>query len=384
MIQYGVYIIRLILIGLFCLLGLVYSNWRYLTSLGLFMFDIQGEIKKKNIEKYENFKSKPEGLIVFHHSTFYDHLVLFNEFGEGFQYFALEKHCIYPFNIFLKKVGGIIFRNGSNTVELIKEMVKNRKAGQKILAIAPNAGFTNNEDQNKLEDYKMGAFLPKTRILPILIKYDPYINWKKGQSLLSILLETFNHKRKLYSIEVLDEVNPLENETPEQYRDRVKNIMEEGMKNIDVKKDNKNFIRDQYYGSNILLTSSHVFLVAGLTAIYMKKYKLAWPMICIYIVSILYHWKGDHNFNILDQFMNRILGGYLVYLCFTQQIYIPILLTGLSLFIYIINNILKNTMFKEQNEDYIEDLDVKHMIYVHFPNFIGMMLLNYFYNYTKK
>ncbi len=60
MLEYGIYIIRLILIALFCLLGLIYSNWRYLTSLGLFMFDIQGEQKKKNIEKYENFKSKPE------------------------------------------------------------------------------------------------------------------------------------------------------------------------------------------------------------------------------------------------------------------------------------------------------------------------------------
>ncbi len=383
MLQYGVYIIRLILIAIFCLLGLVYSNWRYLTSLGLYLFDTHGEVKKKNVEKYENFKSKPEGLIVFHHSTFYDHLVLFNEFGEGFQFIALEKHCIYPFDVFLKKVGGIIFRNGSNTVEVIKDMVKNRKAGQKLLAIAPNAGISNSEDQNKMEDYKMGAFLPKTRILPILIKYDPYINWKKGQSLFSILFETFNQKRKLYTIEVLDEVNPLEDETPEEYRDRVKKIMEDGMKNLDVKKENKNLIRDQYFGSNVLLTSSHVFLIAGLTAIYMKKYKLAWPMIGIYIVSILYHWKGEHNFNILDQVSSRILGGYLVYLCLTQKIYVPVIITGISLFIFIINNILKNTMFKENNEEYIEDADIKHMLYVHFPNFIGMMLLNYFFDYSK-
>ncbi len=384
MLQYGIYIIRLILIAIFCLLGLIYSNWRYLTSLALYFLDIEGEIKKKNIEKYENFKSKPEGLIVFHHSTFYDHLTLFKEFGEGFQFIAAEKHCIYPFNVFLKKVGGIIFRNGSNTAELIKELVKNRKAGQKLLAIAPNAGISNNENQDKMEDYKMGAFLPMTRILPILIKYDPYLNWKKGQSLLNIIYETFTQKRKLYSIEVLDEVNPLENETPEQYRDRVKNIMEEGMKKIDVKEDNKNIIRDQYFGSNVLLTSSHVFLIASLTAIYMKKYKLAWPMLGVYFVSILYHWRGDHNFDILDQISNRILGGYLVYLCFTQQIYVPILLAGISLCLFVINNILKNTLFKNNDEEYIEDKDVKHMIYVHFPNFIAMMLLNYFYDYSKK
>lgn len=379
MIEYGVYVIRGILFILFVFLGLIYSNWKYIAETLLFFMDTNGEVKKRNIEKYQNFKSKPEGIIVFHHCTFYDHILMIKEFGESFQFIAAEKTCTYPFDLLLKKVGGIIFRNGTNTVDLIKNMVKNRKAGQKLLAIAPNAGFSNNEDQNKMEDYRMGGFLPMTRILPIIIKFDPYVNWKKGQSLLSIIGETIKHKRKLYTIEVLDEVNPLDNEKPEEYRDRVKKLMEEGMKNLDVKKENKKIIEEEYHGSNILLTSSHVFLIAGLTAIFMKKWKLAWPMLGIYIVSILYHWKGEHNFNILDQFSNRILGGYLIYLCFTQKIYVPVILTGISLLLFLVKNIFKNAMFREGDEEYIEDKEIKHMILVHFPNFIGMMLLNYFF-----
>ncbi len=379
MIEYGVYVIRGILFILFVFLGLIYSNWKYIAETLLFFMDTNGEIKKRNMEKYQNFKSKPGGIIVFHHCTFYDHILMIKEFGESFQFIAAEKTCTYPFDLLLKKVGGIIFRNGTNTVDLIKDMVKNRKAGQKLLAIAPNAGFSNNEDQNKMEDYRMGGFLPMTRILPIIIKFDPYINWKKGQSLLSIIGETIKQKRKLYTIEVLDEINPLDNEKPEEYRDRVKNLMEEGMKNLDVKKENKKIIEEEYHGSNILLTSSHVFLIAGLTAILMKKWKLAWPMLGIYIVSILYHWKGEHNYNILDQFSNRILGGYLIYLCFTQKIYVPVILTGISLLLFLVKNIFKNAMFREGNEEYIEDKEIKHMILVHFPNFIGLMLLNYFF-----
>jgi hypothetical protein len=109
----------------------------------------------------------------------------------------------------------------------------------------------------------------------------------------------------------------------------------------------------------------------------MKKWKLAIPMIGIYIVSILYHWSGEHNFEILDQITNRILGGYLIYLCFTQKIYLPIILTGISLLLFLVKNIFKNAIFREGNDEYIEDKEIKHMILVHFPNFIGMMLLNY-------
>lgn len=379
MLEYGIMIIRIILFVLFILLSLVYSNWRYITSLVLFMLDIDGEVKKKNIEKYQNFKSKPGGIICFHHCTFYDHLLLFNELGEGLQFIAAEKHCLYPFNILLKRLGGIIFRNGTNTTELIKDMVKNRRAGQKLLAIAPNAGFSNNNDQNKMEEFKMGAFRPMTRILPILIKFDPYINWKKGESLINIICETIKQKRKLYSIEILDEVEPYDNETPEEYRDRVKSIMEEGMKRINVKDDNKRIIEEQYNGSNILLTSSHLFLFGGLTAIYLKKWSLAWPMLGIYFVSILYHWGSNHNFNILDQLTNRILGGYLIYLAYTQGIYLTIILSGLSLFLFIVRNIFKNVFFRDKDEEYVEDKDVKHMILVHIPNFIALMILNYYY-----
>ncbi len=378
---YPIIIVRLFVLLIVNLLLLGFCRWDILVRMCIWSLNLHGDKNPENRKKYLEFKSKPNGILVFHHCTCFDHFILYNELEETFRPIVARKTCFWPFTTFFTKIGGIIFDKGSNTSEIIKEEVKKRKENEPLIGLAPAAGYSNNEDQNKMETFKLGAFYPLTPVLPIIIKFDPYKNWRVGQSLPSFFIEVVtNPKKVLYTMKVLDEIRPNEDDTPESFSIRVKKYMEDEMKKLDVKKENQFYFDNIHYeGSKILFATSHLFLMASLIAFYLKLYKIGFFVLIIYLTSILYHYKGDTHFTYLDIISNIITGSTLSVLSILNKTWIPFIIA----FIVFIIFSLKSFMMIYFKIHFDEDLDVTHFMMVHIPCFIAIMVLIY-YAYQRK
>lgn len=372
---YGILLIRLLVLVVLNLSLLGFYRWNLIVKMCISALNLHGDKNPENRKKYLEFKNKPNGIIVFHHCTFYDHYLFYNELEETLRPIVARKTCFWPFTNLFKKIGGIIFDKGSNTAQIIQEEVKNRKENEPFIGLAPSAGYSNNDDQNKLEPFKLGAFYPLTPVLPVLLKFDPYDNWKVGESLPQCFIKTVcSPQKRLYTVKILDEIKPLPEDTPESFSLRVKEYMEEGMRNLDVKKENQFYLENlTYEGSPILLSTSHLFLISSLVAFYFKLYPIAILQLIIYITSIFYHYKGDTHFGYLDTVSNMIVGFILIIFCFIHKSWISIIITKIVFIIYCI----KQFMLSYWKIHFDEDLDVTHFLMVHIPCFVALMVLNY-------
>ncbi len=370
MIIYGVFLYRMVTMIILSFLYLLNYRWDILTRIALWSVNFHTKHNPENKRRFEEFKKKPNGLAVFTHATCYDHFIVQHTFDEVFSAIALKSTAIFPYNKLMEKKGCILFEKGSNTVELIKQKVKDRKSGDMLLGIAPAGGYSNPDDQNKLADFKMGAFLPMTPILPVLIKTDPYINWKKGQSILNFFFESFTHPERIFfSVKVLDEISPLSDETPEEYRDRTKMIMEEGMRNFDIQKERQNYEKDVYQGHTmLLLTSILCFLIPAFIGFYHKRYLTSTLTLIVLITSIWYHLKGDHHAEYVDMITGRLVGITLILMCLRKGLYLPPLLAISAFLAY-------------AYESYITQshCNFKHVLLIHIPIFIAFLIIAYQY-----
>ncbi len=371
--EFKTVIIRMILILLFSLYGIFskIENWSWGSDIVLKLFDIHSDSKYKdeNLKKYNYFKNKPGGILIFTHCTLLDQYIVYKELNDVMKIVVREDTCVFPYNIMAKRIGHIMVNKNSKASDKIKDFVNERKSGERMLMIAPSAGYSNNDNQNKLEEFRTGAFLPLTPVLPVVIKYSPYINWKNGQSFLNFLYEILSAEKKLYSFKVLDEVQPKENETPEEFKERVKLYMESEMEKINVQNDNQNSVNNFYNGNSLLLISSQLFLIACISAIYFKNYKIALGLFIVYLTSIYYHWKGSTKALYIDTLSNLMLGIIFSFIfLFNKQ---KILYSVLGLFIFILYSFIRKNNLKNT------DLDYQHVLILHIPLFITFMIMNY-------
>ncbi len=370
MIIYGVFLYRIIVLIIVSLLYLGRYKWDILTRIVLWSINFHTKKNPENKRRFEEFKKKPNGIMLFTHATSFDHFIIHNEINDLCAGIALKSNMIYPYDKLLEEIGCILFEKGSNTTELVRQRVKDRKGGDHPFGIAPAGGYSNPDDQNKLTDFKMGAFLPMTHFLPVLIKTDPYIHWDKGQSIFSFVFDCLTHPERIFfSVKVLDEINPLPNETPEEYRDRTKLIMEEGMRNFDIQKERQNYEKDVYQGHTmLLLTSILCFLIPVLIGFYHKRYFTSTLTLIVLITSIWYHFKGDHHAEYVDMITGRIVGITLIILSLSKGLYLPpfLAISAFLSFAY---------------ESYISQshCNFKHVLLIHIPIFIAFLLIAYQY-----
>jgi len=121
------------------------------------------------------------------------------------------------------------------TTKVIKERVDNRKCGDSPLYIAPCSGKPPENPGNISEFKSKGAFVNKTKILPIIIKYqDDSLNYNEefGESMLHSYLKVFLVENYNITIKIGDIIEPDEKESVEEYKDKVYNIMNKDYKNI--------------------------------------------------------------------------------------------------------------------------------------------------------
>lgn len=205
------------------------------------IFNIYGNIE--NLEKYYHFKkNNTEGLAVFNHVSILDGLLLLTQFKEPLSFLVSENILVTLCKNFIQNSNGIIINKNENTTKKIIEISSNRKKNDPILFIAPSGevGMIQ-KNEYKISKFKTGAFASLKPILPIIIKYNPY--YKEPKEIFTSLIHIITNTNNLnYKIKVLDPIYPEENDTIENFRDKVYEIMNKEKNKLTVdkieKKDN--------------------------------------------------------------------------------------------------------------------------------------------------
>ncbi len=364
-----------IILMFFCFSQII--SWKFICKCFLytnnFEFDNE-ELENENRRKYQEFKQKQtNGLVIFSHSTCFDHYFIYNTFQETLPGIVSKKHAFFPFNKIFESFGSILFEKGSNTAQLLKDRVHSRKQNEPLLCIAPAGGFSHPTDQNKLEEYKIGAFLPMSPVLPIIIKTDPYFSWKIGQSLYDFVREvlTTNKKNNLYVLKAIDPIYPKEDETPELFKERVKEIMQNEMTQIDVNKENESYFRKKRLNSDsnlLIMTSFFCLLLPSLFGLFFKKWKVSIPIFLIGLFTLLTHLTNDVHYEFLNRINLKICLIFLLIICYNEKLFLPISFA-------IISNILfySKTLIENDRNEFDE------LFIVHLPVFISFLTIIFFY-----
>jgi len=194
-------------------------------------------IDDKDLIKYNKYLYSDKKLVgVFNHSTLADGFILTGIF---------DKICAVVFKInnipgynenVNNKIKNIVVEKGKTTKKILKH-IENRKEGGNMLFIAPGSGNTSINPDNITEFTGNGAFIGKYPILPVIIKYQDYSlnhNADRGESMLHSFLKIFLLKDYKVRIKVLDLIEYEDNESIEDYKNRVYNIMNTSYQNIKI------------------------------------------------------------------------------------------------------------------------------------------------------
>lgn len=197
------------------------------------------EISDEDYNKYMRYLYSDEKfLCIFNHISVVDGFALLSTFPKiGF---VLNKQILFDYinydDTVNNKVGGIFvdIKKKTNVTSKIKEAIYNRKSGGNILFISPSACEISNEVENISYFKRNGAFISKSNILPILIKLPDYsiIYNIYNETLFESFAKLFLHENYKIKIKVGDMIVANENESIEEYKNRVYEIMNQQYKDM--------------------------------------------------------------------------------------------------------------------------------------------------------
>jgi 1-acyl-sn-glycerol-3-phosphate acyltransferase len=211
-------------------------------KLMMFFMSLKISISNDDYIKYMRYLySNEKFLCVFNHTTLVDGHLLFSVFPrmgivlynqKEFEFIAFDKNAV-------NKLGSILvdYNKRNGITQIINDKVKNRKTGESIIFIAPCKGISSQNPGNISEFKSSGAFVNKNKILPITIKYeDDTLDYNKdfGESIINAYFKLFLVENYKIRIKVGDIVDPDENESIEEYKNRVYNIMNREYKELKV------------------------------------------------------------------------------------------------------------------------------------------------------
>ena len=197
------------------------------------------EISDEDYNKYMRYLYSDEKfLCVFNHISIVDGFALLSTFPKiGF---VLNKQNLFDYinydDLANKKMGGIFvdMEKKTNVTSKINEAINNRKSGSNILFISPSEGILPSEPENISYFTRKGAFVNKTKILPILLKFpDNSIIYNFNyETILESFIKIFLQENYNIKIKVGDMINSYENESVEEYKNRVYEIMNQQYKEM--------------------------------------------------------------------------------------------------------------------------------------------------------
>ena len=197
------------------------------------------EISDEDYNKYMRYLYSDEKfLCVFNHVSTVDGFALLSTFPK--MGFVLNKHKFYDYISYDDKTNkktGSIFVNmneKTNVASKIKDRIYNRKSGENILFISPSEANLPTEIENIGYFNRKGAFISKPNILPILIKFpdNSIIYDFHNETILENFIKLFLPENYTIKIKVGDMINVNDDESIEQYRDRVYKIMNQQYKEM--------------------------------------------------------------------------------------------------------------------------------------------------------
>jgi 1-acyl-sn-glycerol-3-phosphate acyltransferase len=197
------------------------------------------EISDEDYNKYMKYLYSDEKfLCVFNHISTVDGFALLSTFPKiGF---VLNKQKILDYinydDIVNDKVGGIFvdMEKKTDVTSKIKNAIYNRKSGGNIIFISPSAGEISDEVENIGYFKRNGAFISKSNILPILIKLPDYsiIYNMDNEKLFESFMKLFLPENYTIKIKVGDMINANDDESIEEYKNRVYEIMNQQYKDM--------------------------------------------------------------------------------------------------------------------------------------------------------
>lgn len=188
------------------------------------------DITKYNQQLYSDRKM----LGIFNHSTIADGFIMPGIFDKTSAVVLKIQSLPGYSEIVNNKIKNIYIEKGKTTKKIL-DYIENRKAGGNMLFIAPGSGNTPTNPDNITEFTGNGAFIGKYPIMPVIIKYsDNSLNHNadKGESMMHSYLKLFLIKDYKVKIKVLDLIECNKDESVENYKNRVFNIMNDAYKNL--------------------------------------------------------------------------------------------------------------------------------------------------------
>lgn len=333
-------IITIISIVIVNILKIIYSIFAVLITL---LFDYnEGIIKRflenlnvygscEGLEKYYEFKKNhTNGVALFTHTSYFDGIILLNELKEAISFVVLKDALILNTYKLAKKWNCLIIEEKQKNTETITKKILERKKNDPLLLIAP-AGDKGMIQENEYElcEFRTGAFVSKSPVLPILINYSPHIYCTENTDRFKYILSLINREKLYYKVTILDPIFPEENDTIESFKNRVYKKMNEEKNKIKI---NENEIYIKKNNNTIVNLILILLILSYLLFTNIINEKLVVVLVLI-IFSILYlknkHYIYDYIYNNLIYIYGSGLGIYSIFtkniLLFINSIIYPLL-----------------------------------------------------------
>lgn len=303
------------------------------------------------------YKQYGKCVLVFNHPTCYDMAILLQHFGaQNMRFVAFSKYLPFPLCIITSRMNCIVLpkKHGTGMTGMIISEITNRKPTMPIICIAPAGGFSPPNETNLCE-FRSGAFHARAPVLPVVIRYSPYIPWRNDHSLLQTLFALMKCKQCIYyKIHVLDPIHPEENELLENFKQRVKFAMEQ-VPTFEAR------YTLAYKGCFYLTATSLLMGLPGLMIIfYAGITPFAFGILCVSFTSFMYHHNGNKSACMLDHAVVHICGLVYGLTCLQKQLWIPLGILGFIGFIH------------KQTDN------IRHIALIHMPVIIGFSIIAYY------
>lgn len=191
----------------------------------------------ENLDKYYDFKKKhSNGIATFNHTSHVDGVILLNELKEPISVVCAKNIIIELSKKLVQKWKCLVVEPNKSTTEQITQKVLSRKNSEPLLFIAPSgAEGMIEQDETKIGKFKTGAFVSLSPVLPVIIKYDPYV-FTEDVHIIESMINIINKPKISYCVKILDPIYPRENDNIETFKNRVYEVMTTEKNKIIVKK----------------------------------------------------------------------------------------------------------------------------------------------------
>lgn len=333
------------------ILSYAFLPLRHSTAVILRSLNVKGVCAREDVDKYYNFKKTVDnGVVVFNHPTFFDHIVIMKELDDTLRFVMFDDYLVWPLRWIAKKTRAIVIKNHTKgSAKVVAKEIEQRNVGDPLVITSPTAGKASHTRPWFLYPFKTGAFLTKPKVLPIIIYYHPY-QPRANKTIAEEVTSRLKGDELNYVMRVLDPLDSIDNETAQQYAERCRKYMMKEL--LELQKETQTPpSTEPSLGSIDSLLSSHLFLLCGIAAITNHLLLYGLGMCVVFMTSWMYHGTGCMIWRRIDIASNLIMIGVFGILLLKSRQYKPITMLVLAAIAYA--------------------LQLPHSIFVHIPIAIG-------------